>query len=187
MLPPFILVWLERNFEAIVVWRQMTRGFYAPFPLSICKCIVVTSPFFTVKIVMIRLISQACFLLCNKSVPSSIQLMRVVDVKFNVMAKLILAWNGEEDGRLSCGGGDGVNSCVGVDYGSVGCIGRCGGGGDESTGEEVTSFEGVILKGDSSCVDGGMGIFADILVYISSNFIIWLLINFVNFWSAAFL
>ena len=98
--------------------------------------------------------------------------MRGVDVKFSVRAKFIWAWNGGGGGGEGGGGSDGGEICVGVDDGSVGCIGCWEGGGDKSAGEGVASFEGVILDGDSSCDDGGMGVCADISSYIKLNFVI---------------
>ena len=73
------------------------------------SCVLSDPHFFAVKIVIIRLISHACFLSCNRMLPSPILFVRGLDKKFNVSAKLISAWNGgvvggEGDGK---GGGEG--------------------------------------------------------------------------------
>ena len=56
-------------------------------------------------------------------VPSPILFARGLVLKFNVRAKLISAWNGGGGDGVGDRGGDGVEICVGVEDGSVGCIG----------------------------------------------------------------
>ena len=98
--------------------------------------------------------------------------MRGVDWKLRARAKFIWAWNGGGGGGVGDRGSDGGVKCVGVEDGSVGCIGCCEGGGGESSGEGSASLEGVTLDGDSSCVGGGVGVCVDVASNIEPNFLI---------------
>ena len=84
-----------------------------------------------------------------------------MDVKLKVSAKFILTWNGGVGGRE---GDDGIEMCVGVDNGSVGCIGCCEGGGDD----------GGVTSGGATGYwsDDGAAVVADMSTNIVFNLII---------------
>ena len=130
------------------------------------SCVLSDPHFFAVKIVIIRLISHACFLSYNRMLPSPILFVRGLDKKFNVSAKLISAWNG---GVVGAEGGGGIKICLGADDGSVGCIGCWEGGGDDGG----MGCGGVTSGGATGCwSDDGAAVVADMSANIVFNLVI---------------
>ena len=84
--------------------------------------------------------------------------MRGVDWKLRARAKFIWASNGGGVGGVGGGGGDGGVKCVGVKDGSVGCIGCSDGGGGVSAAGIMSFGRGGTSEGDSSGIDGGVGV-----------------------------
>ena len=108
--------------------------------------------FFAVKIVIIRLISHACFLSCNSTLSSPYRFGRGTDWKSSVSAKFISAWNGGGSGGAGNGGGDGVGAAVGDGVGAT--VGATGGVATEATVGTAATVETAVIVGIGDSSDG---------------------------------